>query len=169
MSNNIGGRAIIAIDCEMVEGVNGSMLAKVAIVDYNGQVVYNEYVAPTAQVTDYRSFVSGIQPQHLQSASTFQSVQRTVADYMKDKIIVGHSLKFDLDALGINHHENYRRDLATWPTFIKTFGNRNGQTASLRDLAAKILQRSIQNGIHKPDEDAKASMDIYKKYQSSWN
>lgn len=48
-------------------GPNGieSVLARVSIVNYYGVVLYDSYVAPKEKVTDYRTWVSGIKPEHL--------------------------------------------------------------------------------------------------------
>lgn len=56
------------------------MLARVSIVNTFGNVVYDKYVQPIHPVTDYRSFVSGIYPHHLQEhAVPFAVVQREVS------------------------------------------------------------------------------------------
>lgn len=56
------------------------MLARVSIVNSFGNVVYDKYVIPIEPVTDYRSFVSGIYPQHLQDWGVpFNVVQKEVS------------------------------------------------------------------------------------------
>ena len=42
-----------------------NMLARCSLVDYHGNVVYDTYVAPTAHVWDYRTFISGIRHRDL--------------------------------------------------------------------------------------------------------
>lgn len=44
-----------------------SELARVSIVDKNGITVYDKYVKITEPVTDYRTKVSGILPEHLEN------------------------------------------------------------------------------------------------------
>lgn len=61
---------ILAIDCEMVGiGPDGSKnsLARVSIVDYNGMILLDTFVRQRRVVTDYRTFVSGIHEEDLQS------------------------------------------------------------------------------------------------------
>lgn len=56
------------MDCEMVGvGPKGedSILARVSIVNQFGKCVYDKYVKPTEKVTDYRTAVSGIRPQNI--------------------------------------------------------------------------------------------------------
>ena len=43
-----------------------SILARVSIVNQYGQCVYDKYVCPTEQVTDYRTHVSGIRRQDIE-------------------------------------------------------------------------------------------------------
>lgn len=59
---------ILAIDCEYVgTGFEGrdDTLARVSIVNVDGECVYDKYVKPREIVTDYRTEVSGIRPGHL--------------------------------------------------------------------------------------------------------
>ncbi|RYY77576.1 hypothetical protein EON63_18465 [archaeon] len=54
---------ILALDCEMVGiGLSGkvSALARCSVVDFEGQVVYDEFVQPKSHVTDFRTKWSGI-------------------------------------------------------------------------------------------------------------
>ena len=55
----------VAIDCEMVGvGPKGAedLLARVAIVNYLGQVLLDAFVKPSQRVTDWRTKYSGIRP-----------------------------------------------------------------------------------------------------------
>ena len=45
---------ILTIDCEMVESIKGTFeLARISILNYDYEVVYESYVKPTSQVKDY--------------------------------------------------------------------------------------------------------------------
>ncbi|KAK5008088.1 3'-5' exonuclease, partial [Cryomyces antarcticus] len=97
----------IALDCEMVgtgpPPATDSVLARVSLVNYHGQLLYDSYVLPPPNVaiTDYRTFVSGIQPHHLRpgTARPFRHVQRDVAALLAGRVLVGHALKNDLAVL----------------------------------------------------------------------
>lgn len=63
----------LAMDCEMVGvGPAGeeSAAARVSIVNQYGRCVYDKYVRPAQPVTDYRTAVSGIRPEHLQQGGS---------------------------------------------------------------------------------------------------
>ncbi|CAH0727593.1 unnamed protein product, partial [Brenthis ino] len=154
-----------AIDCEMVESNRKSILARVSIVDQNGSVVLDEYVKPTGPVTDYREFVSGIKKRQLENGSDFYRVKDRVSSLIHGCILIGHSLKVDLDVLGLTHTERNQRDLANYEPFTRA---NYGQPVALKTLALKHLGRVIQDGEHDSVQDAKACMEIYKKFANDW-
>ena len=45
-----------------------SMLARVVIVNFYGNVLYDKFVQPKEQIVDYRTKVSGIRPSNLKSS-----------------------------------------------------------------------------------------------------
>ena len=51
-----------------------SQLARVSLVDYHGQQLYDSYVRPQAAVTDYRTAISGITPAALKRGSRVSDV-----------------------------------------------------------------------------------------------
>lgn len=70
----------VAIDCEMVgvgEGGIASALARVSLVNYHGAVLLDTYVKPMERVTDYRTFVSGIEPKHLKDGKQEYTLKKT--------------------------------------------------------------------------------------------
>ena len=53
-------------------------------------------LSPFAQVTDYRTEVSGVRPEDLVGAPEFKQVQTEVAELLKDRLLVGHAIHHDL-------------------------------------------------------------------------
>lgn len=154
----------LAIDCEMV-GVGptpdtDSALARVSIVNYHGHQLYDSFVQPKEPVTDYRTFVSGITPQLLQSARTFEAVQADVAKLLDEKILVGHAIKNDLDALLLGHPKRDIRDTSRHPAFRQLA---RGKTPGLKKLAREVLGVDIQGGEHSSIEDARATMLLFRR------
>ncbi|BFZ54288.1 3'-5' exonuclease [Savitreella phatthalungensis] len=164
----------VALDCEMV-GVNGpphgpreeSALARVSITNYNGHTVYDTYVSPPrgSKITDYRTWVSGIRPQHLYKAPSADSVKEHVRELLKGRILIGHALGNDFRVLGFSHPRHLTRDTSTFPGF-KQYAK--GKTPGLRVVCEAELGLKIQGGSHSSVEDAQATMALYRKYKSAF-
>ncbi|CAN6476684.1 unnamed protein product [Victoria cruziana] len=158
---------VVAIDCEMV-GVSfqgsKSALGRVTLVNWWGNVVYDEYVRPLEHVVDFRSEISGIQPHNLKKAKDFHIVQKDVAQLIKDRILVGHALHHDLKAMLLSHPKKCIRDTSHY----LSFKSKAGKTSALRDLAKEQLGVEIQRKQHCPIEDARAAMLLYQKHRKEW-
>jgi RNA exonuclease 4 len=165
----------IAMDCEMVGvGENGcqSALARVTLVDWDGQIVLDEYIRPDVEITDYRSFVSGISQSDLRKTTMdLPALRKLVLHQLDGRMLVGHALKNDLHALGIRHPWQLTRDTAKYEPFMKLrFDDGVLWPRKLRDLVTEKLSREIQPaGVpHSPFEDALAALDLYKKVRAKW-
>ncbi|GMF11102.1 unnamed protein product [Phytophthora lilii] len=113
---------ILAMDCEMVGvGLSGktSVLARCSIVDYDGNVVYDKHVRPVEKVTDFRTHVSGIKASSLRHAIPFAQCLKEVGKIMQDKIIVGHALKNDFQALMFTPPKHLIRDTAYYRPYMR--------------------------------------------------
>jgi RNA exonuclease 4 len=157
----------IALDCEMV-GTGppphlDNLLARASLVNYHGEQLYDSYVLPPPgnRVEDYRTFVSGIKPSHLQPgyARPFAQVQADVAKLLKGRVLVGHALRNDLAVLGFGHPKRDLRDTARYSGFRK---KAHGPPA-LRLLAKEVLGLEIQAGEHSSLEDARAAMALFRR------
>lgn len=159
----------IAVDCEMV-GVgpdpdNDSALARVSIVNYHGHQLYDSYVSPKEPVTDYRTFVSGITSELLRSARTLEVVQADVAKLLDGRILIGHSVRSDLDALLLGHPKRDIRDTSRYPGFRRYSA---GRTPGLKKLAKEVLGVDIQGGQHSSIEDARATMLLFRREKTGF-
>ena len=160
----------IALDCEMV-GVgpnpkNDSALARVSIVNYHGHQLYDSFVLPKEQVTDYRTNVSGITPALLRTARFLEAVQADVAKLLDGNVLVGHAVRHDLDALMLGHPKRDIRDTSRYPAFRHLAG---GKTPSLKKLAKEILGVDIQGGEHSSVEDARAAMLLFRREKDGFD
>ncbi|ORX71676.1 putative XPMC2 prevents mitotic catastrophe 2-like protein [Anaeromyces robustus] len=156
------------MDCEMVGvGPEGkeSVLARVSIVNYYGNVILDKFVLPREKVVDYRTHVSGITREILKDAEPFLDVQKEVADILKDKIVIGHALQHDFGALLLDHPYKLVRDTSHYKPFRKIT---NGRTPSLKKLTKVILGLDVQGGEHSSVEDAQATMLLYRKVRNEW-
>ncbi|KAL1965016.1 hypothetical protein VTN77DRAFT_6216 [Rasamsonia byssochlamydoides] len=160
----------VAIDCEMVGvGPNPdeeSALARVSIVNWNGDQVYDSFVKPKEKVTDWRTPVSGISPKDMVNARSLEEVQKDVAEIIEGKILVGHAVRNDLDALLLSHPKRDIRDTSKHPPYRKIAG---GGSPRLKVLAAELLGLKIQEGAHSSVEDARATMLLFRRDKEAFD
>ena len=179
---------VVALDCEMV-GVGNlgqiSALARVAIVNADGNPVYDRFCKPRRPVVDYRTPWSGVRERDLKDAQSFAQVQREVKGLLAGRVVVGHALSNDWDALELTHPHHLVRDTAKYPPLCRRNGKPRkvsgelGRPASgagargltpskLSRLVAEHLGLLIQSGEHSPYEDAMAALYLYQKYSGPW-
>lgn len=173
----------ISLDCEMVgTGLKGfeSILARVSVVNFHGNVLLDVYVRPTRKVVDYRTAVSGVTAGHLTPSKQDPSVnsfgqpllslpqlQEQLIPLIHDRIVIGHALHNDFSALLLssNHPRKLIRDTSRYKPFRALA---NGRSPSLKMLAAKILGVKIQSGSHDSVDDARIAMLLYRAVKSHW-
>jgi len=169
-----------ALDCEMVgighEGLD-SALARLSIINWDNQLVLDTYVRVQEEVTDYRTFVSGIKREDIESASamSLEEVQYVASQILRGKILIGHGLHNDLKVIGITHPWCDIRDTTTYEPYMRETLIRKGESPvlrprKLRDLAWEKLGEQIQvmGTAHSPIEDAIATMKLYKEVRAKW-
>ncbi|CAI4036244.1 hypothetical protein SMKI_15G0820 [Saccharomyces mikatae IFO 1815] len=159
----------IAMDCEFVGvGPEGkeSALARISIVNYYGHIILDEFVKPREKVVEWRTWVSGIKPEHMKNAITFKDAQKRTADVLDGRILVGHALKHDLEALMLSHPKSMLRDTSRHLPFRQAYAK--GKTPSLKKLTREVLKVAIQEGEHSSVEDARATMLLYKKEKAEF-
>ena len=162
----------VSLDCEMVgtgpPPHTDNVLARVSMVNFHGQQLYDSYVLPlpNVEVKDYRTFVSGILPSHLHpsSARPFAEVQADVAKLLHGRILVGHALRNDLEVLLLSHPKRDIRDTARYAKWRK----QHHGTPALRLLARGVLGLEIQTGEHSSVEDARAAMLLFRKEKAGF-
>lgn len=159
----------VAMDCEMV-GVGGnderSVLARVSIVNYHGAQIYDSFVRPKEFVTDWRTHVSGVSAKNMATARTFEEVHAEVSEILKDRVLIGHAIKNDLDVLMIGHPKKDIRDTSRFSGFRKYA---SGRTPSLKKLAKEVLGVEIQSGQHSSIEDARATMLLFRRNKQEFD
>ncbi|CAH8564963.1 unnamed protein product [Heterobilharzia americana] len=161
----------IAMDCEFVgvgfEGKDDA-LARVSIVNQFGHILLDTYVRPEERVVDYRTKFSGIRAHDLRkngSARSFHDVHKQVAELIKNRILVGHSILKDLKVLRLSHPRRFIRDTSRYRPFRDLF---SGRIPSLKGLTQKVLGVTVQAGEHDSIEDARATMRLYTSVKRVW-
>jgi RNA exonuclease 4 len=174
----------VAMDCEMVGvGEDGmrSALARVTIVNWNAEIVYDTFVRPTEKVTDYRTFVSGITAADLDDTDetdartaplvSLETCRAEVMALIQDKTLIGHALKNDLAVLKIQHPWQFTRDTAKYEPFMKQrFDDGILWPRKLKELVWEHLQANIQlpGRPHSALEDAVAALQLYQCVRVKW-
>ncbi|CAI5662035.1 interferon-stimulated 20 kDa exonuclease-like 2 [Oreochromis niloticus] len=162
----------VAIDCEMV-GTGPkrlSELARCSIVSYEGDVIYDQFIQPSAQVTDYRTRWSGIRRRDLVNAMPFAQARMEILSLIKGKVVVGHAIHNDFKVIGYCHPPELTRDTSRIPLLNQMAGIEGNKCTSLKTLTKAIFNRDIQTGNkgHSSVEDARAAMELYKVVEHEW-
>jgi DNA polymerase III epsilon subunit-like protein len=161
----------VSIDCEMVGvGPNGrkSALARVSIVDWNLELVFDTYVQVMDRVTDYRTHVSGIRKKHLKGAMNFRLCRERVEALLRGKILVGHGLENDFAALRYIHPEEMVRDTSQYQP-LQRFDCGKWKSRKLKHLVQQYLgKEDFQQGEHDSIHDARAVMELYHIFHNEW-
>ncbi|XP_045903251.1 RNA exonuclease 5-like isoform X2 [Micropterus dolomieu] len=148
---------LYGLDCEMCLTEKGYELARVSLVDSDGNCVMDDLVKPQDRILNYLTRFSGITAEMLRPITTnLQDVQRKLRALLpSDAVLVGHSLNNDLMALKLVH----RHVIDTSLLYRREFGQR----FKLKVLAETVLKRQIQTEEkkgHDPIEDAVAALEL---------
>lgn len=157
------GSHVFAVDCEFCDAASGKVLTRVSIVNFQNEVIYDSFVKPDEEITNYQTRYSGITENTLREVTTtIDFVQKKLLSIISSTdILIGHSLESDLNVLHLRHPRVI--DSALTYEHHKGFPQKPG----LRWLADQYLGRSIQNGEkdgtgHSSVEDLIASLDLIK-------
>jgi len=73
----------VGMDCEMVGvGMGGkkSVLARVTVTDWDGEVLLDTHVKVKERITDFRTYVSGVRAKDVKEGVGFQEAQRMILE-----------------------------------------------------------------------------------------
>ena len=98
---------IFALDCEMVKTSAGREIARVALLNFSGEICINEFVKPKNEIRDYGTKYSGITVDSLRGIETrLSDIQKSLNRLVSDNdILVGHSIDHDLKCLHWRHEK----------------------------------------------------------------
>lgn len=133
----------------MEQSDNTSVVCKASVVDENGGIILDTLVNPEAPITRSLYMIHGVRASWLSDAPTVTQVRDHLLQYCGKSVFIGHSVKHDLNALGLlNVHciDTYayeQRDLEDDPDFIQP-----PNPKSLKLLTSQYLNAQIQEKFH---------------------
>ncbi|EAR85711.2 exonuclease (macronuclear) [Tetrahymena thermophila SB210] len=147
---------ILGLDCEMVSTEYGLELARISLVNFDGEVLIDQLVKTPNRIINYNTQYSGITQEMLKDVKVdLQQAQKLLFQYVcQDTILIGHSLENDLVAMQVIHNKVIDTSIL--------FLTKNERKLKLKDLAQKFLNCKIQQGSHCPSEDAKSALSLAK-------
>ena len=185
-----GGKAVVALDCEMVKCIPdatwlewtrkqhrgrkdpeyASVAARCAIVDYHGGILYDKFIRPNQKVINYLTSISGVSEAGMVGATPYDLARSEIADILGNKIVVGHDLKQDFNSLQMFFSPDDIRDTSTCELLRERADiPKDRQKPALRDLALPILRREVQTEQpHRPSIDAEIALELYKVVEEEW-
>ena len=107
-------------------------LARISIVNYNGHILMDNFVRPKGEITNYRSWVSGVYPDSMKGkqfnfiqciiisyleALDYDTARKKAIEILTNRVIIGHSLKHDFKVLNWEPLDHNVRDLITFKKF----------------------------------------------------
>ncbi|GLD92656.1 hypothetical protein PINS_up001235 [Pythium insidiosum] len=162
-----------AIDVECVAtgtGVDDRDVARIAVVNEDEDVFYDRYVKPDKAIVSYLTPLTGITESNLVDAPSLDEALVELRQILpRDSVIVGQSIKKDLEWLGLQKEDDYKQMFDVADLFRIPMQSKNGtiryRNFSLRHVAKYLLGHDIQEADHDPVIDAKYAMKIFKQFR----
>ena len=107
---------VVAIDCEMVRCVPDekwlenarkhnrkrvAVAVRCAIVDYDLQVIYDDFICPPMEVKDWQGYHRSHHLEQVKEGTPFYNAREKVCKLLRGKLVVVHHFYHDFDALQI--------------------------------------------------------------------
>ncbi|KAL4866681.1 hypothetical protein BDV12DRAFT_198902 [Aspergillus spectabilis] len=165
-------RKAVVLDCEMVSvlGTNNCEVSEVvtlSAMDFlSGEILVDTFVDPLKKVISWRSKISGVTASLLEEMRRqgralpgWRAARGALWHFIDEEtVLIGHSLNFDLDVLGMVHTRVVDSALVT----RDAVGRDCNRFWALKTLAREFLDREIQTGAGGHDclEDTFAAREV---------
>ncbi|CCI42559.1 unnamed protein product [Albugo candida] len=145
-------------------------VARIAVVSEDETVFYDQYVLPEKPIVSYLTQLTGISPDDLVGAPSLDSALMQLRTILPmNCVIVGQSIKKDLEWLGLVKEKDYKQSFDVADLFRIPMQSQNGtiryRNFSLRHVAKYLLGTSIQEADHDPVIDAMYAMKVFKQFR----
>lgn len=87
---------ICVLDCEMVECGGEQQVISIAILDINGQKLFNKNMRPPGNITNAHKEIHNMSQEHIEGLDSAYEFKRRIEDTLYDKTIVGFAIHNDL-------------------------------------------------------------------------
>jgi len=160
----------IAIDCEMCATkdpdtgkIDPKALCRLSVVNAVNpdEVLIDTLVKPKWPVIDYRTWVNGIEANHLDNVQfTIEHAQAFMkALCSQETVIIGHAVHNDLEALNFEHY------CVVDSAMILKVKDDEERTPSLKDAVKTLLEKDMPK-THDSVNDARAALSVMEHYLS---
>ena len=119
-------------------------LARISIVNFYGDVLFDSFVKPIGEITNYRSEITGIYEADIQTGMEFTECRKIISKLIKNKVIIGHSIENDFLVLNYEHPKKLTRDTSKF----KFFQSNINLPYSLKYLTKHYFNFDIQETHH---------------------
>jgi len=173
----VAKRKAVVLDCEMVgtsDSRSDDEVVALSVIDFfTGETLINKFIKPLRRVTNWRSHITGITPTVMSVAVSRgeallgrKGAREKLWEHVDElTVIIGHSVNFDLQALGVVHGKIVDSAILTAePVFCET--RKIGSKAGLERLCQELLGLRIRAGgptaskFHDSMEDVLAAREI---------
>ncbi|CAH0519221.1 unnamed protein product [Peronospora belbahrii] len=143
-----------AVDVECVatgNGTNDRDVARIAVVDEDERVVFDQYVKPTKPIVSYLTQLTGITERNLVDAPALEEALVQLKEILPvESVIVGQSIKKDLKWLMLEKPTDYKGEFDVADLFRLPMQSTNGVVRyryfSLRHVAKYLLGHKYPGG-----------------------
>ena len=97
--NALQGHDFVVLDTETTGLTGNDEVVELGILDKNGCEIYHSYFHPEAKMNPNASRVNGICDSDLKDQPSFAEEYDVIISLLKDKVIVGHNISFDIRLL----------------------------------------------------------------------
>jgi|TARA_B100001094_G_C18033273_1_gene721232 DNA polymerase-3 subunit epsilon len=156
----------VIIDLETTGGVfNKEKIIEIGLIKYDGSRVletFQSLINPFVKIDPFIERLTGIKNKQLYKSKSFKSYSKKIYDFLKDSIIVGHDVKYDLRVLT---NEFKKEKIFIKNKSLCTLEMMKEKYSNLSSYKLKSLSKEFNIDLfnhHRAMDDAKATLELLK-------